>query len=512
MRPLTLLALCLLPVAAPAQNFCNQLRALTNDPSVAAAHWGVSVTTLEGTSLCGINQAQLFRPASNAKLFTAVTAIALLGPDHTTPTHLYTSSPASDPTTLTGDLTLAGTGSGFLSDRRMPYTPASQVPPNSPRPHNPLEDMADTLAATGLRHITGDIIGDDTAWPYEPYAPDWSLDDTTWGYGAPVSALSIVDNKLALTVNPGPAPGSPATATLDPAAPFYHLDTDVRTVPAKAQASLGIDRAPGSRNVRLFGTVALGAPHEEDLAIDDPAEYAAILLKQLLESRGITIDGTAHAMHRLSSITATYEEQENKPLPGGFNSHPAPNACTAPCRVLTSTSSPTLLDDVALTLKVSQNLHAELLLHQLGKTFADDGSTAQGARVVRQYLLTAGLPKSDFLLFDGSGLSGHDLVTPRSLTQLLVFAARQPWYPGFKAALPIGGTDGSLAARFNTRLKGRVFAKTGTLGESRALSGYVTAASGNTLVFSVLVDNHVPTGSADRALMDRIVETIAAQN
>jgi D-alanyl-D-alanine carboxypeptidase/D-alanyl-D-alanine-endopeptidase (penicillin-binding protein 4) len=127
--------------------------------------------------------------------------------------------------------------------------------------------------------------------------------------------------------------------------------------------------------------------------------------------------------------------------------------------------------------------------------------------------IQSGLDGGDFEFYDGSGLSTKDLVTPRATAQLLAFAATQPWFEQWKAALPVGGVDGSLASRFtDAPLKGHVFAKTGTLGESRALSGYLDAASGRTLIFSILVDNHTPGSNADRVVMDKIVAAIAAAN
>jgi len=124
-----------------------------------------------------------------------------------------------------------------------------------------------------------------------------------------------------------------------------------------------------------------------------------------------------------------------------------------------------------------------------------------------------GLDPDDFILFDGSGLSGHDLVTPRATAKLLAWAATQPWFADWKKSLPIGGEDGTLAARFpKAPLKDNLFAKTGTLGEARALSGYVVGASGKTIIFSVMVGNHTPRTSADRDAMDRIVAAIAAAN
>ena len=497
---------------------CDKVRALTQDPTTAAAHWGISVTTIEGTALCQINDAQLFRPASNAKLFTIAAALALLSPTRTFTT--FTRADFKPGTvTLNGDLVLQGGGDAFLSERAMPYRKPGQRAADQAHVRNPLEDIADSIAASGLQHITGNIVGDDTLFPYEPLPGDWSVDDTIWGYGAPVSALTIDDNQMTLTVTPGPLAGSTGTVTLAPATPFYTVESTVTTSATKSQPEIAIERAPGSRILRVFGTVPLGAPYRQDVAIGDPAEFAALTLKALLEARGVMVDGQALSRHRPTTQSASFERQVNEPLPklprapsgGQFTDV----RCADECSRNAHHTSPTLLDDVTLTLKVSQNLHAELMLHQLGLAYGNDASTAQSCRVVRQFLLNAGIAKDDFFLNDGSGLSSHDLTTPRAITQLLTFAAAQPWFDAFKTALPVGGVDGSLSNRYaasTSPLAGKILAKTGTLGESRALSGYLTAASGRTLIFSILVDTHTPTTTADRSVMDRIAETIAAQN
>ena len=167
--------------------------------------------------------------------------------------------------------------------------------------------------------------------------------------------------------------------------------------------------------------------------------------------------------------------------------------------------------DVVLTNKVSQNLHAELLLHAMSSAFLD-GTTVGGARIVRSWLTQqVKVDPDDFVFFDGSGLSGHDLVTPRAIVKLLSFAATQPWGAAWKASLPIGGEDGSLRARYPAApLKDHVYAKTGTLGEVNALSGYVDCASGQTLIFSVIVNDHTPRTSDALKAIDRIVAAIAA--
>ena len=256
-------------------------------------------------------------------------------------------------------------------------------------------------------------------------------------------------------------------------------------------------------------------PDIEDVAIEDPAEYGARALKGMLEARGIVVEGKVRVDHRPSVDAKDFLKESHEPIAGNAFAAPAMSAesTKAGLKLLAEHQGSPLREDVMVTNKVSQNLHAELLLRQLGLRFGEDGSTAQGTRVVRQFLLNAGLDKDDFVFYDGSGLSGHDLVTPRATVRLLEYAAGQTWFADWRRSLPVGGVDGSLEHRFTKApLKGHVFAKTGTLGEARALSGYVDCRSGKTVAFSIMVGNHAPGTSADRAVMDKVVEAIAELN
>ena len=146
-----------------------------------------------------------------------------------------------------------------------------------------------------------------------------------------------------------------------------------------------------------------------------------------------------------------------------------------------------------MTNKISQNLHAELLLRLLGKVFGTEGSFEEGTRVVRQFMVNAGVDNGDFFLYDGSGMSPDDQIAPRAFSRLLSYASQQPWGEAWRATLPVAGVDGTLAGRFgNSPLKGHLWAKTGTMNEINALSGYLTAASGKTLAFSIMVNGHRP--------------------
>lgn len=518
-------------VAPPAAAFPNgasttlgqKIASITTEPNTIRAHWGIAVTSLDGAPIYGMNEGEFFRPASNAKLFTSAAAMHLLGPAARVSTlAMAPASPVSDGT-VAGDITLIGQGDANLSGRTIPYlSPAERralaaangqpaPPPNALRY---LDEMAAAVAARGVKHITGNVVGDDSLWVWEPYPNDWSIDDAVWGYGAPVSALTITDNQLELTVEPATAVGKPATAKIIPETGYYNLQVNVQTVAAKQPASIRIDRPIGSRVVRVVGTIAAGESFEQDIAIEDPAEFAAQAFKGALEANGVRVDGTAVAQHQQSNDTRGFSDESHEPLPK-LPKTPSQWSTTSHwvTMPLAEHKSPTMAEDVAVTLKVSQNLHAEMLLRRLGAAYGNEPSSAQGARVVRQFLVNAGLDGDDFMFYDGSGLSGHDLVTPRATAKLLSFATQQPWFAQWKASLPVGGEDGTLAGRFpKPPLKDHLFAKTGTLSEARALSGYVDCASGKAVIFSVMVDNHAPNTPADRQAMDRIVEAIAANN
>jgi len=532
-----------LPLAQePPLSLAQQIAALVSQPAVARAHWGVMVTTLDGRPIYALNEAQLFQPDSNAKLFTTAAAMALLGPHQRFTTRIEYGSVGSKDKTIYGDIVIIGTGDGNLSSNDFPYHTPGETK-NAPEAEIPplhyLIEVADEIAAAGVKRLKGDVIGDDTVFPWEPYPQGWSIDDMVWGYGAPVSGLSIGDNQIRVTVRPGRTAAECPTLEWQAGIPaYFQVDAGALfTGPAKSGNHVQMAREVGSKALRIYGSIAVDAPPDsEEIAIADPAEFAAIALKELLEERGVRVDGKAVSKHRFVYQGPGFMEESRQDLPklpavpmsaGQSSILTGLVSCSDACPVMLQHTSPQVLDDVVLTNKISQNLHAELLLHHLGKTYGEayaggdggvDGSTAEGVRVVRQFLVNAGIDKDDFVFYDGSGLSGYDLVTPRAVAKLLSYAAHdpktgapQPWFAAWKASLPIGGVDGTLADRFTTApLKGHVFAKTGTHSEGRALSGYLECASGQTVIFSILLDHHLPGDTADRYAMDKIVAAIAA--
>jgi len=534
---------------APKKDIAKEISAILAQPPLDRAHWGIDAVDLDtGKALYSQNPEQLFLPASNDKLFTTAAALAIAGPDYRFHTTVEAEGNIDDQGHLLGNLVIVGRGDPNISGRILPYALKTQRTP----PHTQiLEEMADQVAKSGLKIVDGDLIGDDSYYAFERYAEGWALDDLQWSDGAPVSALSFNDNVVFLNILPGPLPGDKALIAVEPETGYYELDNRIVTSAAGITRKIGIHRDPGSKKIVLWGSLPLGdAGMKESLSIEDPAEFVAQLFRTLLEQRGITIRGTARARHgdgaqffvpqippppglmtpegnppaaslpSSSAPTATPDPAMPPVQPGSANSNPPPSApaqntpgaelpSASANKVLAEHISSPFLDDVRVTNKTSQNLHAELALRLAGKLRGYGGSFEGGAAAVKQFLLQAGLKDDEFTFLDGSGLSRRDLVTPAATIQLLIYISRQPWGPAFEESLPVSGVDGSLADRFlNTPAAGFVHAKTGSLSHVNALSGYGQTQTGKRFVFSIFCNNHNLPGSKVLAAIDAVVQLL----
>ncbi len=197
-------------------NLARTISTILSDPAVARAHWGISVVTLDGQPIYALNEQQYFQPASNAKLFTTATALALLGPDFTMKTDVVAEGPISSDGHLHGSLRLIGGGDPTLSGRAYPYNGHTERP--NP-PLQALDDLAAQVVASGIRALDGTVVADDTLFAFERYGQGWAQDDLQWDYGAPVSALTVNDNIRYLTLAPGATVGDAAIATWNPPLP-----------------------------------------------------------------------------------------------------------------------------------------------------------------------------------------------------------------------------------------------------------------------------------------------------
>ena len=441
-------------------------------------HWGILVVdAATGETLYAHNADSYFTPASNTKLFTTALGLAKLGPDYRYKTTIESRAMPDAHGRLAADLVLFARGDPNLSNRKFPYALEAE---REGAPEKVIAALADQIVARGIKQIEGNIVADDSFFSLERYPSGWAIDDMTEGYGAPVSALALNDNMLNIEIRPGTHEGEPAWFGVEPWAEFYTFRNEVRTIPtAQGPGRVEIEREPGSREVTLRGTAPIGAtPLQLTLAIEEPAEFTAALLKRLLEMRGVRIYGRALADHNpIKTLEARNILAEHESLP--------------------------LAESVRLINKISQNLHTEMLLRTATRDFhAPDSPNAppsdsagprlrDSLRAAQQFHDSIGITTGDVVLFDGSGLSRRNLVTPRAVVTLLRWAAQQPWAAVYDASLPIAGVDGTLSTRMkDSPAATRIHAKTGTLGNVNSLSGYAETAHGTKLVFSMFGNHH----------------------
>jgi serine-type D-Ala-D-Ala carboxypeptidase/endopeptidase (penicillin-binding protein 4) len=492
-------------VRADAQRFRARVEEILSQEGSSRSYWGISVAdAVSGDTLYALNADHFFAPASNAKVVTTALALATLGPDYRFRTTLEsTAAPASDGQ-LAGDLILVGRGDPDISNRIFPYAAkdAREGPPD-----RVLAEMADAAVAKGLREVGGDIVADDSHFPYDPYPAGWTTGDLFFEFGAPVGALTFNENILSIEARPGARPGDPGTIAVTPSAARGTFDYDVTTAAPGVKSELAVVREPGPNFMLLRATIAAGhAPMSVELAMPQPAETAARTLKELLEARGVRVAGGTRVEHGAPPQTTAAGE----PI---LNAAPQPLSDSGRF-VLAEHRSPALIESVRVTNKVSQNLHAELFLRAAGREALGLGSTAAGLKVERSFLEKAGVLPGDIVLSDGSGLSRDNLVTPRGMVALLRYVSRQPWGQDFASTLPVAGVDGTLAERMkNTPAAGSIEAKTGTVEHVHTLSGFATTLAGERLVFAIFSDNapnDTSIGSAQRGYGSAPVDAIAA--
>jgi len=447
-----------------AARFAVRADALLGTAPTSKGAWGLLIVDAEsGETLFDLSADKYFVPASNMKLFTTALALAKLGPDFRFHTTLETRGAISSEGVLSGDVVLVGRGDPNLSNRKFPYELKEEF--DGPQ-EKALADLAEAVAAKGVKEISGDVVGDDSYFPRERYPNGWEIDDMVWEYGAAISAIVVGDNTVALTLTPGEQPGNAVQAAVTPATPDFLVENNVTTSAADVKPDLTLTREPGSNLVVVKGSLpAKSAPRKLVLAIEEPAQHAAALLKRLLEERGIKVAGVAKARH-------------DRAEPGGDTV------------VLGEHVSVPLGDAVKLINKISQNLHTEMLLRTVARQNGVWATPDELMKVPADFYTAAGIAPGDVIQADASGLSRHDLVTPRAIVTMLSFAQKQSWFATYYASLPVAGVDGTLEDRMkNTPAAGRIHAKTGSVEHVRTLSGFAETASGRRVIFSFLSNN-----------------------
>jgi len=496
---------------ADSMALARRVETLLAAPELQKNLWGMQVVSLpEGKVLYQRNAEKLMQPASTTKLFTTAAALALIGADYKSQTTVEAAAAPDSKGRIADDLILVGRGDPNLSARVLPFKDKTELQGSTTQA---LEDLADQVVKSGVKQVDGDVIGDDTYYLWE-YPDGWTRDDLQWDYGAPVSALTVNDNSIFLDVAPGDKIGDKAAIKLDPFSDYFQINNRVLTVASGAKTEIGIHRDPGSKLIELWGSIPIDAKTEgEELAVEDPAEFAAQIFRTLLVKRGISVLGRARARHIVASDEPAFPEPgggaQAAQSCSGPNCAPAPSPIGAPAHVVLAIyESRALFEDLRVINKVSQNLHAELALRLLGKVKANNGSIAGGLSVLKGFLAQAGIQPDEYFFRDASGLSRETLVTPAAFTKLLRYVYSQLWADKYLDTLPKSAADGSLRERLNhDHAKEHVRAKTGLYEHVRTLSGYAQTASGTNVAFSIMANNTLE-GRRAMETIDKIVEAI----
>jgi len=413
--------------------------------------WGVMVTSASrGDTLFARNAGEELRPASTMKLFTSGLAFDRFGPDYQLSTDALRDGSVSSDGTLHGNIILRGDGDPSLSGRFM-----------DGGPNAPMAALAQKVVAAGIKNITGDVIGDATAFDDSLVPSGWLTRYLGAAYAARVSGLSLNENVVWVAVSPGA--GGHAEVALEPMTTSLRVVNNARTVAGRGVSIRTSKKSDGT--ITVTGSIGRNAgTHRYSYVVDDPAMFATGAFRAALAAAGVKIGGATRL---------------------------APTPTTAV--TVASLQSPTLARMISAMNRESINHYAELLFRDgaRGPKRSVQGTVAHGNAAMHQFLGLVGADPASVYNADGSGLSVDDRVTARSMVQLLDYAHNASWGPEFHASLPVAGESGTQSKRMKgSPAQGNLHAKTGTTNDVIALAGYVTATDGEVLAFSFLYNGH----------------------
>ncbi|WP_082126508.1 D-alanyl-D-alanine carboxypeptidase/D-alanyl-D-alanine endopeptidase [Allosalinactinospora lopnorensis] len=470
----------LAPMAAPAaadtadgvEDLRKDIDALLDDPALEGATSGVLVGSLDtGDVLYGRDDAVPLIPASNTKLLTSAAALDVLDTDHTFST---TVSASEEPVggVVIGDLYLTGTGDPSLTS-------------------DAFDRLAADVADSGVSEVTGDLLADDTWFDSERLPEDWETEDEPYYYGAQISALTVAANEdldtgvVNVTAAPGETEDEPVDVRLAPAGDNLDLTNNASTGPPGSASTVDVTRELGTNRFTAAGSLPAGGEDFRTLrTVHEPTDHAAHLFADSLEDNGVKVHG---------GVDRGTEPEGAEELAGR--------------------ESAELGDLLVPLMKLSNNGHAEILVKSMGREAAGEGGWKTGLAEVEAALGRIGVDLEEGELHDGSGLARTNLLTAGTVTGVLEAVRGEPWAEVWTESLPVAGAEdrmvgGTLSQRMRgTAAEGNVRAKTGTLSGVSALSGYVTGADGEELVFAIINNDY--ESAAPRDLQDAIAVRLA---
>jgi len=508
----------------------ERIQQIVSRPIFRHSMVGVEVYDLtEHKTLTAINEDKLFTSGSTTKLITEGTALALFGEDYRFHTRVYHTGTLNNDGTLDGDLVLVAGGDPNLSGRvklddTLDYTSSdhsyagvSAATPVNGEPLRVFKELASGVLMKGVARVHGRVIVDASIFPSDQLEP---ATHTT------ISPVMLNDNVIDVTAISGELPGEAATINLSPDIGYLKVINRVRTGRIDAEPSLKFTSdtaAPDGSHIAIIeGVVPAG--RQKILAVykvKDPVLFATMGFREALRWAHVAVEEPAPV--QLAANTAPAMAAPSGEPSAASAAAAARNAPSAARALLVEHDSPPFREEVRLTLKVSQNLHAATTPYLLGSLLGHGSADAEqrGLALERRFLAGAGLDPESVSQLDGEGGVGSAF-SPEFMVRYLEFLSRQPYGKTFFDSLPVLGRDGTLTEVMqDSPAAGHVHAKTGSYSVAnnldggvmllgKGLAGYIDAANGHRLLFAAFV-NLVPLHNMDEVgTVGRALSEIAA--
>lgn len=433
----------------------------------------VSVTVrdrVSGEMVYDYNGQTTIKPASNMKLLTTAAALDVLGKDYRFNTSLYTSGKMSNGV-LKGDVYLKGQGDPTLSFKD-------------------LQQFAEELKAQGINKIDGRIVGDDKWFDDDLLTPGIWVGDESYYYAAPISALTTspntdYDSGTIIVDATGTAVGELPSINVTPHIGDLQIVNEAKTVEAGKTNTVTIERMYETNQIVISGNLPVDKTKKEWVTVKHPTTHTLTMFQAVLAEAGIE-----YSKEKLFRAATPKSAQ-----------------------LVAMKQSMTLEQLLIPYMKLSNNGIADILVKTMGKVKKNEGSTTAGLEVIREYGKSINLNMVDWQFEDGSGMSHENRVSSLAVSELLYKVQGEDWFNTYFTSLPVAAnTDRMVGGTLRNRLKdpltaGKVYAKTGSLTGVSTLSGYLEASSGQSYIFSVLVQNKSGTSST----IDEIVKVIAKE-
>jgi D-alanyl-D-alanine carboxypeptidase/D-alanyl-D-alanine-endopeptidase (penicillin-binding protein 4) len=450
----------------------NALNVMLADTTLTGTSYSICFAdALTGEIIFGFDANRNLASASVMKLYPTSVSLSLLGSDYRFATEIYMSGRFNKRRgVLDGDIVIRGGGDPALGSEYF---------------KDQYGDVAATwisaLSAAGLRHVKGRVAAAESIYDLNPAPGGWS-----WGYlgnyyGAGVYDINFNDNEYGIFIT-GFAEGSPAVIdSVEEYGKDIHI-TNYLTSSGKSDNG-DVYSAPYSDYAWISGTVPVDSSFRLRASMPDPPFTLVRYLDKAMRSAGIKID-------------ARPSELRVKPAGESMN-------------LIYTTYSPTLGEIIKVTNHESVNLYAEQLRKHLGYAIGGEGSFSAGSSVIRSFLDSIGCEPYEAVMLDGSGLSPNNNISALMTVRLLVHMYNGKDSAVFVSSLPEAGVSGTMKNYFRSELfKGRVIAKTGSIGSVRSFAGFVTTASGKKLAFTMIANGFAVPWRKVTNGMEKIMEEV----